>query len=111
MKNLKTKIIVLCLVLFGFMSSEARAQLTEGQSAIVGGVIGYVIGKNSKPQPVYGQVPPSGPYAPSYPPYQPQPHQYSGYCGGYTGEQYAYCMGNIQRIKNDEAYRRGLYGY
>ena len=109
MKNLKTKIAVICLVLFGFLST-AHAQLTEGQSAIVGGVIGYVLGKNSKPQPVYGPVP-QGPYGPSYPPYPVQPQPYSGYCGGYTGEQYAYCMGNIQRIKNEEAYRRGLYGY
>lgn len=115
MKTVKTLLLSLALVI---LPATSHAQMTEGQGALVGGIIGYMIGKNQpQPQP---QVQPI--YAPQYQPvpqqpivvYQGQLPSYNatnhGYCAGYQNEQYAYCMGNIQRKLNQEAYQRGLMG-
>jgi hypothetical protein len=119
MKYYKHFIIAVILVLLSYFSMKpANAQLTEGQAAVIGGVIGYVIGKDKREN-VYVQPPYSiygNPYV-AQPPVVIHPSQlqgYSsethGYCAVYTNEMYYQCLGNIQRQKNEAAYLRGLYG-
>jgi hypothetical protein len=96
----------------------AHAQLTDGQSAVLGGVIGYVIGKDKR-EPQYVPVYPS--YGYHYVPQAPvviHPSQVQGYnstdhgyCAPYLNEAYYQCLGNLQRNRNEAAYYRGLRGY
>lgn len=118
LKWIKIRIVAVTLAIVGVLScAPATAQLTEGQAAIVGGVIGYVIGKdksgNQTQQPVVvQQVPPQYPMY-GYP-VQPMPQVPYDATGGfcpYQGEMYYQCLGNLQRLRNEEAYRRGLRGY
>jgi hypothetical protein len=98
--------------------SPANAQLTEGQAAVVGGIIGYVVGKDKR-EPVYAPSPyPTYGYPHvSQPPVvidQSQMQGYNqrdhGYCAVYLNEMYYQCLGNLQRNRNEAAYQRGLYG-
>ncbi len=115
MKFFKTRVAVIALCLFSAIA-PAKAQLTEGQAGLLGGIIGYAIGKNHAPQPVYA-VPPVQYVVPQQPifihPSQVQGYNSvdHGYCAVYTNEAYYQCLGNLQRQRNDQAYRRGLQGY
>lgn len=123
---MKKLILSIAVAAFAFISTPASAQMTEGQGALVGGIIGYMIGKHNSPQPVYAQQPAYSqpqaqvvqqPYVVSQPPvvvqqpyvtgYNPTLH---GYCAGYKNELYYQCLGNRQRQLNEEAYYRGLNG-
>lgn len=98
--------------------SPANAQLTEGQAAVVGGIIGYVVGKDKRepvyapsPYPTYGYPHVSQPHVVIHPSqvqgYNPDTY---GYCAPYLNEAFYQCLGNLQRNKNIDAYNRGLRG-
>ena len=111
LKRLKTLFVSIILSLT--LVSHVNAQLSVGEAAIVGGIFGIIIGKNSVEPRIYGPVYPNLP-GPIYVPSSGGPmygYDLHGYCAPYRGEQYAYCMGNIQRKLNEQAYLRGLRGY
>jgi hypothetical protein len=106
--------IMFAFVLANCAPKPAHAQLTDGQSAVLGGIIGYALGKDKR----------EIQYVPVYPTYVPQapvfihPSQVQGYnstdhgyCAPYLNEAYYQCLGNLQRQRNEAAYQRGLRGY
>jgi len=106
------------LLLSIIIATSATATIADPGSFIVGAIIGAVV---TQPRHVYihpGYVVQPSQLMYNQPPvvispsqatmYNPELH---GYCAGYQNEQYAMCLGNIQRIKNEEAYARGYRGY
>lgn len=112
------KLILSALILCSSVGASAQA-LGADQCAIFGLLGGMYIGKNYMGQPqnvvIVQQSPIVYPRPNSVtvvtpdqlPMYNQDTH---GYCAGYHNEAYAYCLGNVQRMRNEEAYRRGL-GY
>lgn len=113
MQWLKLRIIVILIALMSLGALQpAKAQMTEGQAAVVGGIIGYVIGQGGgrqqrQPQ-VIIQQPPVVIHPSQVQGYNPETY---GYCAPYINEAYYQCLGNLQRQRNAAAYNRGLYGY
>ena len=107
------------LLISAILVTTCTVTLADPGSFIVGAIIGAVVTQPrhvyvppgyviyQAPQQVYNQPPVviSLSHASMY---NPELH---GYCAGYQNEQYAMCLGNIQRIKNEEAYARGYRGY
>ena len=105
------KLLALALLSTSFSSFS----MSDGQAALLGIVIGSQLnrGYSQSPQlnfnqetrvyqrPIIIQESQS-----TY--YDSQLH---GYCAGYQDEMYAQCIGNIKRIRMEDAYRRGLRGY
>lgn len=82
---------------------------------MVGGLLGYVIGKETSPPRFY--APWSAPYGVIQAPVVIHPSQVEGYndrdhgfCAPYQNEAYYSCLGNLQRVRNENAYYRGLRG-
>lgn len=117
LSKLRIKIVCVAVAFAAILAncSPAHAQLTEGQAAVIGGVIGYVIGKDKRPHQVYVPAPPM--YVQQAPViiHPSQAHGYNstdhGYCAPYLNEAYYQCLGNLQRNRNEAAYQRGLRGY
>lgn len=107
----------LIALIFACSPKPVHAQLTDGQAAVIGGLIGYSIGKDRR-ETQYVPVYPG--YGYHYVPQAPvmiHPSQVQGYnrvdhgyCAVYTNEMYYQCLGNLQRNRNEAAYHRGLYG-
>ena len=112
LKQSKKLVVALTIAL---SSLTASAQLFEGQAIIAGLLGGMYLGKNHMNQPNNTQqiAYPQNVYitqqpviiSPSQAPmYNSELH---GYCAPYQGEQYAFCLGNIERQRMEAAYRRG----
>lgn len=108
----KFKLVIVALVaalVFACAPQTASAQMTEGQAAAVGFVLGHYVSRHNRQTVIVQQAPmPQSYYVqPPMPVYNNDMH---GYCAPYSGEQYYHCLGNMQRKRNEDAYIRGLTG-
>lgn len=133
LKNLTASIVIASAM----VGVSAQANTVEG--LVIGAIVGAAVNQSNQPQPVvvYQNPPPVVVYPPQpinvYPQnpppvvvyQQPVPHQHviypdqvpyydyniHAYCAPYRKTQYAQCVGNMTRKLNEQAYRRGFYGY
>jgi len=98
------------------LAATSSFSMSDGQAALLGIVIGSQLNRGyvqPQPQPYYGQE--TRVYQRPIIIQESQSNFYDsqlhGYCAGYQDEMYAQCIGNIKRIKMEDAYRRGLRGY
>lgn len=110
------KLLLSVLLSLSLASTPTTAQISVNQAIVVGGVLGYVIGKETH-SPRF-----SAPWPPAYygvvqQPVIIHPSQVAGYndrdhgfCAPYQNEAYYSCLGNLQRVRNENAYYRGLRG-
>jgi hypothetical protein len=113
LKQFKKLVVALTIAL---SSLTVSAQLFEGQAIVAGLLGGMYIGKNLVNQPntvsqtiqqspnVYYTQQPIIVSPSQLPMFNPTDH---GYCQIYQGEQYAFCLGNLEKIRMEAAYRRG----
>ena len=79
------------------ISTQALAWGDREQGALLGAVIGYVIGKNNQPEPVYAPAPPV--YHPA-PVYQPAPYQMCHFRQDYYIQRIEGCDANFRNSPN-----------
>jgi hypothetical protein len=93
--------------------SKSDAQITDGQAFIIGGLLGYVIAEKHTQNTIYAV--PDTYNGVVQPPIVIHPSQVGGYsdkthgfCAPYINEAYYTCLGNLQRIRNENAYYKAL---
>jgi hypothetical protein len=110
------KLLIAALLSLSLTSTPTTAQISVSQAILVGGVLGYVVGKETSPPRFYAPWQPAQ-YGIIQPPvviHQSQIQGYNdrdhGFCAPYQNEAYYSCLGNLQRVRNENAYYQGLRG-
>lgn len=110
------KLLLSALLSLSLTSTPTTAQISVNQAILVGGVLGYVVGKETSSPRFYAPVQ-STYYGVVQAPIVIHPSQVAGYndrdhgfCAPYQNEAYYSCLGNLQRVRNENAYYRGLRG-
>jgi hypothetical protein len=108
------KVLLTVLLSLGLSNTPAIAQNSVNQAIVIGGILGYVVGKETQQTRFYA---PYAPYGIIQAPVVIHPSQVNGYndrdhgyCAPYVNEAYYSCLGNLQRVRNENAYYRGLRG-
>ena len=110
------KLLLAVLLSLSLANTPATAQISVNQAIVVGGILGYVVGKEPQQTRFYAPYATAN-YGIIQAPVVIHPSQVAGYnhvdhgyCAPYQNEAYYSCLGNLQRVRNENAYYRGLRG-